>query len=187
MKAENAVGRLVETNISGKEYKAFSGAHKHSYSSKVTSLIESLKKCGLKDGMCLSFHHQLRNGDFVILKTLEAVRELGVKDIMMAQTAMFNVHEPLIEFIKDGTVSRIEGSINGPVGDYISRNPLPFPVVLRSHGGRWAAVKKGELKIDIAIIAASSSDERGNATGILGDNAFGPISYSQIDLSLIHI
>ena len=181
MKVENAAGRLVETNISGKEYKAFSGAHKHSYSSKVTSLTDSLKKCGLRDGMCLSFHHQLRNGDFVILKTLEAVRELGVKNIMMAKTAIFNVHEPIIEFIKDGTVKRIEGSINGPVGDYISRNPLDFPVVLRSHGGRWAAVKTGEIHIDIAVIAASAADERGNATGVNGDSAFGPISYSQID------
>ena len=181
MKVENAAGRLVETNISGKDYRAFSGAKKHSYSSKVTSLTESLKKCGLKDGMCLSFHHQLRNGDFVILKTLEAVRELGVKNIMMAQTAMFNVHEPLIEFIKDGTISRVEGSINGPVGDFISRNPLEFPVVLRSHGGRWAAVKTGEIHIDIAVIAASAADERGNATGVNGDSAFGPISYSQVD------
>jgi citrate lyase subunit alpha/citrate CoA-transferase len=181
MKTENATGRIVETSISGHDYRPFSGAKKHSYCSKVTSLVDALKKCGLRDGMCLSFHHQLRNGDFAIIKTLEAVRELGIKAIMMAQTAIFNVHEPVIDFIKDGTVSRIEGSINGTVGDYISRNPLSYPVVLRSHGGRWAAVKTGELHVDIAIIAASAADERGNATGVLGDSAFGPISYSQVD------
>jgi len=100
---------------------------------------------------------------------------------MMAQTAMFNVHNPVIDFIKEGIVSRVEGSINGVVGDYISKNPLSHPVVLRSHGGRWAAVKTGELHIDIAIIAASSADERGNCTGIVGENAFGPISYSEVD------
>ena len=86
------------------KYKPFSGAKKHTYCSKVTSLSDALKKCGLKDGMCLSFHHQLRNGDFVINKTLEAVRELNIKNIMMAQTAMFNVHEPVIDFIKEGVV-----------------------------------------------------------------------------------
>ena len=181
MKAENAAKRMVETEISGKIFKPFAGAKKHSYSSKVTNLVDALKKCGLKDGMCLSFHHQLRNGDYVINKTLEAVRELGVKNIMMAQTAMFNVCEPVIDYIKDGTVNRIEGSINGIVGDYISRNPLPYPVVLRSHGGRWAAVKTGEIHVDIAMIAASAADERGNATGVLGNSAFGPISYSQVD------
>ena len=181
MRVENSKGRTIETDISDKTFKPFSGAHKHIYSSKVTGLSEALQKCGLKDGMTLSFHHQLRNGDFVINESLETVQNLGVKNIMMAQTAMFNVHNPVIDFIKAGVVSRIEGSINGVVGDFISRNPLNYPVVLRSHGGRWAAVKTGELHVDIAIIAASAADERGNATGIIGESAFGPISYSQVD------
>lgn len=181
MKEKNTAGRIVETTISGKKYKPYSGGKKHSYESKITTLIDGLKKCGLRDGMCLSFHHQLRNGDFVINQTLEAARVLGVKNLMMAQTAMFPVHEPVIEFIKDGTVNRIEGSINGTVGDYISRNPLPYPVVLRSHGGRWAAIRTGELNVDIAVIGASATDERGNATGVIGKSAFGPLSYSQED------
>jgi len=181
MKVENAAGRVVETEIAGRTLKPFAGAKKHSYSSKVTNLSDALKKCDIKDGDTLSFHHQLRNGDYVINMALEAVRDLGVKNIRMAQTAIFNVHEPVIDFIKDGVVNRIEGSINGVVGDYVSKNPLDFPVVLRSHGGRWAAVKTGELHPNIAIIAASAADERGNCTGILGENAFGPISYSQVD------
>jgi citrate lyase subunit alpha/citrate CoA-transferase len=181
MKVENAAGRYIETNISDKIYKPFSGAKKYVYTSKVTTLENALKKCNLKNGSTISFHHQLRNGDFVINKTLEAVQNLNVKNIMIAQTAMFDANNPVIDFIKKGIVTRIEGSINGIVGDYISRNPLPYPVVLRSHGGRWAAVKTGEIHIDIAIIAASSADERGNATGVIGKNAFGPISYSQVD------
>jgi citrate lyase subunit alpha/citrate CoA-transferase len=181
MKTKNTAGRTVETSISGNNFKPFSGAKKYTYSSKITNLQNALKKCGLKDGMCLSFHHQLRNGDYVVNQTLEAVRELNVKNIMMAQTAIFNVHEPVIDLIKEGIVTRMEGSINGVVGDYISRNPLSYPVVLRSHGGRWGAVKTGELQIDIAVITASAADERGNATGIIGENAFGPISYSQVD------
>ena len=181
MIVQNAAGRNIETNIAGKMLKPFAGAKKYSYSSKVEGLTAALKKCGIKDGDTLSFHHQLRNGDSVVNTTLAAVQELGVKNIMMAQTAMFNVHNPVIDFIKEGIVSRVEGSINGVVGDYISKNPLSHPVVLRSHGGRWAAVKTGELHIDIAIIAASSADERGNCTGIVGENAFGPISYSEVD------
>ena len=182
MKVENAAGRLIDTEISGKNYHPFSGANKYNWRSKeASSIADALKKCGLKDGMTLSFHHQLRNGDYVINMTLDAVRELGIKDIRMAQTAMFDVHKPVIDFIKEGVINRIEGSINGVVGDFISKEPLPFPVVLRSHGGRWAAVKSGELHPDIAIIAASASDACGNCTGILGESAFGPIVYSQID------
>jgi citrate lyase subunit alpha/citrate CoA-transferase len=144
-------------------------------------LAEALKKCELKNGDTLSFHHQLRNGDNVVNLTLEAVKNLGVKNIRVAQTAMFDVHNPVIDYIKDGIINRIEGSLNGAVGDFVSKNPLPYPVILRSHGGRWAAVKTGELHPNIAIIAASAADERGNCTGIIGKNAFGPISYSQID------
>jgi len=181
MKQTNAAGRTLESEIAGKTIKPFAGAKKYSYSSKVTDLSDALKKCKIKDGDTLSFHHQLRNGDFVINMALAAVQELGIKDIRMAQTAMFNVCEPVIDHIKNGVINRIEGSINGIVGDYISKNPLLYPVVLRSHGGRWAAVKTGELHPNIAIISASAADERGNATGIIGPNAFGPISYSQVD------
>ena len=181
MQVENTAGRIVETNIAGKEIKPFSGAKKYGMSSKLTDLSDALKKCGLKDGQTLSFHHQLREGDHIINMTLGVVRDLGIKDIRVAQTAMFNVHEPVIDFIKDGVVNRIEGSINGVVGDYISKNPLPYPVVLRSHGGRWGAIRVDELHIDIAVIAASAADIYGNCTGLQGKHAFGPICYSQID------
>ncbi len=181
MKIKNSCGRLIETEVAGYTFQPFKGTKKYTYTSKVTTLIDALRKCGLKDGYTISFHHQLRNGDYVVNATLEAVRELGVKDIRLAQTALFNVHEPVIEYIKEGIVTRIEGSLNGVVGDYVSKHPLKAPVILRSHGGRWAAVKTGELHPNIAIIAASAADERGNATGVIGENAFGPISYSQVD------
>ena len=181
MKVENSAGRIINTEILGRNFKPFKGAKKHSYSSKVVELSDALKKCNIKSGDTLSFHHQLRNGDNVINMALEDARDLDVKNIRMAHTAIFNVHEPLIDFIKEGVVNRVEGSINGVVGDYVSKNPLDFPVILRSHGGRWAAVKTGELHPNIAVIAASAADERGNCTGIIGESAFGPISYSQVD------
>lgn len=183
MKLKNAAGRTIDTMIDGRAFKPFAGGSKYNHDSKIVkSLYEALQKCSLKDGMTISFHHQLRNGDFVINQSLETIKDLGVKNIRLAQTALFDVHKPLIDYIKDGTVSRIEGSVNGPVGDFISRNnPLQAPVILRSHGGRWAAVKTGELHPNIAVIAASAADIRGNSTGLLGKSAFGNIAYSQVD------
>lgn len=181
MKVKNNAGRMIETKIAGSTFTPFSGARKYGFTSKLRSLEDALKSCGLKNGMTVSFHHQLRNGDFVVNKTLAAIQELGIKDIRLAQTALFTVHQPVIDFIKEGVVTRIEGSLNDSVGDYVSKHPLESPVILRSHGGRWGAVKTGELSIDIAVIAASASDEQGNCTGLVGDSAFGPISYSQID------
>lgn len=184
MRIKNVAGREIETDIDGGIYEPFNGAKKYSCSSKVTSLSEALIKSGLRDGSTISFHHQLRNGDKIINMTLEAVKDLKAKNIRMAQTAMFNVHKPVIDFIKEGVVNRIEGSINGVVGDYISKHPLPLPVILRSHGGRWAAIKTNDLSIDIAIITASASDMKGNCTGVIGKSAFGPLVYSQIDAQM---
>lgn len=184
LRIKNAAGRNIETNIIGKKYQPFNGAKKYNSISKLTNLSDALIKCGLRDGSTISFHHQLRNGDNVINMTLKRIQDLKIKNIRMAQTAMFDVHEPVINLIKEGVVNRIEGSINGVVGDYISRNPLPYPVVLRSHGGRWAAIKTNDLHIDIAIITASSSDVKGNCTGVIGKSAFGPIVYSQIDAKM---
>jgi citrate lyase subunit alpha/citrate CoA-transferase len=184
MKIQNSAGRIIETKINEETFKPFNGAKKYESNLKVTSLSDALNKSNLMDNTTISFHHQLRNGDNIINMTLEEVRKLNVKNIRMAQTAMFNVHKPVIDFIKEGIVNRIEGSINGVVGDYISKHPLPFPVILRSHGGRWSAINTNELPIDIAVITASSSDNKGNCTGIIGKNPFGPLVYSQIDAKM---
>jgi len=49
---------------------------------------------------------------------------------------------------------------------------LKEPAVLRSHGGRVRALEAGDLKIDVAFLAASQADEYGNATGTVGRSAF---------------
>ena len=181
MKYTNTAGRVLPDTIAGTSYKIFSKARKNNCDSKVKSLQKALQESGLKDGQTISFHHQLRNGDFVVNHTLDIIREMGIKNLRLAQTALFPIHEPVIDHIKEGVVTRIEGSINGIVGDYVTKNPLISPVVLRSHGGRWAAVRNDELHIDVAIIAASAADNRGNCTGLIGKSAFGPICYSQVD------
>ena len=181
MSVTNSAGRKLPEKIAEETFEPFKKAHKNNCDSKVTTLKKALQKSGLKDGQTISFHHQLRNGDYVVNHALDVIRDLGIKNLRLAQTALFPIHKPVIDHIKEGTVSRIEGSINGIVGDYVSKNPLDFPVVLRSHGGRWAAVKNDELHLDVAIIAASAADDRGNCTGIIGKSAFGPICYSQVD------
>ena len=47
----------------------------------VASLAEALRQCGAKDGMTFSFHHHLRDGDYVVnLVMAAAIEELGLKD-----------------------------------------------------------------------------------------------------------
>ena len=61
MKVKNAAGRTVETTIGKTTYKPFAGAKKYRFDSKLTTIEKALKNCGLKNGMTISFHHQLRN------------------------------------------------------------------------------------------------------------------------------
>ena len=65
----------------------------------VASLTEAIQKCGLKDHMTISFHHHLRNGDYVLNSVLDAVRSLGIKDLTVNASSLFDVHEPLLQHI----------------------------------------------------------------------------------------
>ncbi|MFX0014831.1 MAG: citrate lyase subunit alpha [Promethearchaeota archaeon] len=131
----------------------------------------------LFDGMTISFHHILRNGDGVLLPIIDSFASYGIRNITLASTALFPVHSPLLEHIETGVIGRIEGSMNGPIGQAISRGDVNIPTILRSHGGRARAVQEGSLHIDVAFIAASAADFLGNLTGIEGRNAFGSLGY----------
>ena len=145
----------------------------------VKSLKEVFKLCGLKDGMTLSFHHHLRNGDYVLNMVTAAAAEEGYKDLKIAMSSLFPVHEDLIKHIKNKTVTAIDTNyISGPLGEFISYGGLEKPVVFRSHGGRPKAIEDGELKIDIAFIAAPSSDNMGNINGVKGPSRCGSLGYA---------
>ncbi len=144
----------------------------------VKSLKEVFKLCGLKDGMTLSFHHHLRNGDYVLNMVTEAAAQEGYKDLKIAMSSLFPVHQDLIKHIKNKTVSAIDTNyMSGPLGEFISFGGLDKPVIFRSHGGRPKAIEDGDLKIDIAFIAAPSSDNMGNINGVKGPSRCGSLGY----------
>jgi len=83
----------------------------------VSSLEEALRKCGLKDGMTISTHHHLRDGDLISNKVFELASAMGIKDLVWFPSASFPCNDPIIKYLDDGTINRIEGSMNGPLGD----------------------------------------------------------------------
>ena len=104
----------------------------------VSSIQEAIKLAGLKDGMTISFHHHLRNGDYVLNMVMEAIAGLGIQDLNVNASSVFDVHEPLIDHIKNHVVTGLEADyIGGVVGRAISRGVLEKPAGFRSHGG-WA-------------------------------------------------
>ena len=143
------------------------------------SLRQAMERAGLKDGMTLSFHHHLRNGDHVLNMVLEEAARMGVKDLTVQASSLFDVHAPLIGHIQRGVVTGIETDyMGGVLGKAVSQGLLDRPVVFRSHGGRPAAIESGRVHIDIAFIAAPTADCQGNLNGVYGPAACGSLGYA---------
>ena len=150
--------------------------------SKVVSLEEAIRRSGLKDGQTISFHHHFRGGDKVVNMVVEKLAQMGFKDLKLAASSLSDVHKPLIEHIKNGVITGISTSgLRGELADAISHGLLQEPVVFRSHGGRGSAIAKGELRIDVAFLGASSADELGNATGHGEKSVCGSLGYALPD------
>ncbi len=146
----------------------------------LSSIFDVLK---ITDGMTLSFHHHLRNGDYVLNMVLKEAKKRGLKDLTIAASGIFEVHEPLVELIKDGTVTNIYTNyLNGPVAKAVSYGHLKNPVIMDTHGGRARAIEVGEINIDVAFIAVPTSDKDGNGTGALGKSACGTLGYAISDM-----
>ena len=71
----------------------------------VSSLVDALKQCGAKDGMTFSFHHHLRDGDYVVNQVMAAaIEELGLCDLTIAATSLGSAHDPIADYIEQGKV-----------------------------------------------------------------------------------
>ncbi len=196
----NAAGRRVPTEVNGKPQRPYTGIHGEppagrkaappirrasdyplNGDKRVPDLETALRKCGLRDGMVISNHHHLRNGDAIAVQMLETAARMGVRDLMWFPSASFPSQASVIELMERGVVHHIEGSMNGPLGDYCTQGKMRGMGVLRSHGGRWQAIQDGEVHIDIAVIAAPTADPFGNANGAFGKSACGSLGFALAD------
>ena len=148
----------------------------------VSSIREALELSGIRDGMRISFHHHFREGDHIVNMVMKEIHDMGIRDITLCASSLGKAHDPVYDYILDGTVTGIEASgVRGKIGEAISRGYLKNIAILRSHGGRVRAIESGESKIDIAFIGAPTSDDYGNLSGMGGKNECGVLSYSSVD------
>ncbi|MFO8132755.1 MAG: citrate lyase subunit alpha [Thermoplasmatota archaeon] len=194
----NAVGRDIPEEIAGRALQPYQGPFATRPSGRrygpplratypgdaklLDSVRDAIRKTGIEDGDTISFHHHMRNGDAVVNMVVQELARMGIRDITLAPSALFPVHEPLIQHIRDGVVSAIHGSMNGPVGAFVSKGgKLKEPNVLRSHGGRARALAAGDLHVDAAFLAAPVADDYGNCNGCMGESAFGAMGFPYAD------
>lgn len=146
------------------------------------NLREAIIQSGLRDGMCVSFHHHLRSGDYVLNMVMNEIAAMGIKNIKINASSIHDGHAPLIQHMKNGVVTALETDYIGPaVGRAISEGVLKTPVIFRTHGGRPSAIESGESQIDVAFLGASAADCMGNCTGKIGRSACGSLGYAFAD------
>ena len=147
-----------------------------------------MNQLNLKDGMTFSFHHHLRNGDFVLNLVMAEVHRLGLKDIRVAASSLFPCHAPLVAMMEDGTVTDIHTDyMSGPVAEAVSQGKLKNPAVMTTHGGRPRGIAQGDVHIDVAFIAAPGADLAGNLNGVAGPSACGTLGYAIADAAYADI
>ena len=148
----------------------------------VKSIREAVQLSGLKNGMTVSFHHHLRNGDFVLNMVMEEIAALGLKDIFVNASSLFDVHTPMLQHIENHVVTGISADyISGGLGRPISQGIMDKPVQFRTHGGRPSDISLGRTPIDVAFIAAPTADPMGNCSGKYGKSACGSLGYAFAD------
>lgn len=146
------------------------------------SIGEAIMECGLKNGMTISFHHHLRNGDYILNMVLEEVANAGLRDIKVAASSIFPIHAPLVKYIESGVVTGIYANyMSGPVAEAVSIGLMKNPVIMHTHGGRGRAIEAGDLHIDVAFIGAPTCDTYGNINGVDGKAACGALGYAVPD------
>lgn len=196
----NAAGRIIPETVNGRTQTPYMGVGEYrplgmkaappirtaadypaNGDKRVPDLESAFRRCGLRDGMVISSHHHLRDGDRVALMALRAAAHVGVKNLMWFPSASFPSQEGAIALLEAGVIDHIEGSMNGPLGDYCTQGKMRGMGVLRSHGGRWQAIQDAEVHIDIAVIAAPTADAFGNCDGSHGKSACGSLGFALAD------
>lgn len=148
----------------------------------LTTIEEAIVKCGLKDGMTISFHHHFREGDYILNMVVDIIASLGIKNLTLASSSLSGVHKSLVKHIKSGVISKISTSgLRGELAEEISNGLMDEPVIVRSHGGRARAIEAGDIKIDVAFLGAPSADIYGNASGSRGIANCGSLGYAKMD------
>lgn len=144
------------------------------------SLREAIERSGLKSGMSISFHHHLRNGDYTLNLVLEEIERMGIGDLTLNASSIFDIHAPLLEaLIERGVIRKIRTNyMSAALGRRISEGLMKESVEFRTHGGRPRDIALGITPIDVAFIAAPAADPAGNLSGKYGPSACGSLGYA---------
>ena len=188
----NSVGRFIPDElkpyISSDDYKKYSRRlidkkQKQSETVFLNSIEEAFDLYKITSDMCLSFHHHLRNGDYVIREVCNVIKDRNLKNLHFAPSSIFPSYTAMCDLIENGNITNIHTNyLNGPVAKMVSEGKLKGKLVMNTHGGRARVIESGDLKINVAFLACPVVDKFGNGSGSFGKNACGTLGYAISDL-----
>ena len=189
---KNSLGRNVLEGFkpykSSNEYKNNERvlANEKSINNKIeflNSISEAFEVLNIKENMTISFHHHLRNGDYVMNMVSEEILKRDIKNLHYAPSSIFPNNAIISTLIENENVVDIDTNyLNGPVAKTINKGKLKGLLIMNSHGGRPRKIESGELAIDVAFIACPTVDKNGNGYGAIGSAACGSLGYSLTEL-----
>lgn len=148
----------------------------------VTSLDQIFRDIPIHENKNISFHHHLRNGDYVLNDVLSYYEKEKVTGINLFPSAIFPSYTSILSLLKNNQINNVTTNyLNGPVAEFISNNGLPGSLKMQTHGGRARAIIDHKSKIDIAYIACPCVDKFGNGIGYDGPNKCGSLGYAVPD------
>jgi citrate lyase subunit alpha/citrate CoA-transferase len=146
------------------------------------SLQEALDELHLHDGMVVSFHHHLRNGDEILNLVMHEIAKRNIKRITLVASSIFEVHAPMVKLIEEGIITKIiTAYVSGPVAQAISEGKCEDICIIHSHGYRAYMIASSKVKIDIAFIGVPCSTPCGDGGGTEGPSACGSLGYAVAD------
>lgn len=142
--------------------------HQGTNSKLLRSIEEAIDVSGLRKGMMISFHHGLQSGDYVMNAVLKMIAHKGIKGLTLVASSSLHTNDTLLTpFFLEGVIVAAQTSgLRHKLEHFFSTNKMEKQIIVGAHDGRVPAMGSGEVKIDVAFIAASSCDIYGNMNGL---------------------
>mgnify|MGYP000117571499 CR=1 FL=1 len=91
----------------------------------IKQIEELYKKIDIHAHKNISFHHHLRNGDYVLNAVLDCYIENDVQGINLFPSAIFPSYLTILDLLKNNQINNITTNyMNGPVAEFISEHGL---------------------------------------------------------------
>lgn len=134
------------------------------------SIEEAIDVSGLKNGMKISFYHGLHNSNDIMNTVLKMIALKGIKGLTLAANSSLHTNDKRLHpfFLEGVIVADQTSELQNKLEHFFIANNIKNPIPVGTQDGGVPVIKIGEVKVDVAFIAAPSCDSYGNVNEMQG-------------------